>query len=68
MARDDRKLMALRKRHYEGQELDFSPHAKLQKGGKDLRVHFYADHTRKLIVIGHCGDHLKTAGTARRKE
>jgi hypothetical protein len=63
----DKRLMNLRKRVYEGQEEDFSPHAKLEKGGKDLRVHFFVDNLRKLIVIGHCGDHLETAGTARRK-
>lgn len=68
MTKSDNKLMALRKRMYNGNEVDISPHLKLDKSGRSLRVHYYADHERKLIVIGHCGDHLKTAGTARRGE
>jgi hypothetical protein len=64
----NKRLMDLRKRNYDGKDEYFSPHTKLEKGGKDLRVHFIADQTKKLLVIGHCGDHLETAGTARRKE
>lgn len=64
----DKKLMELRKRTYDGEEYYFNPHAKLSKSGKDLRIHFIADQMKKVIVIGHCGDHLRTAGTTRRKE
>lgn len=66
--KSDKRLVALRKRVYDGQEEDFSAHAKLNKNSRDLRVHFFVDHKRQLIVIGHCGDHLETAGTSRRKE
>ena len=54
MTRGDKKLMELRKRIYDGGERDFSPHAKLNKGGQDLRVHFFVDKTWQLVVIGHC--------------
>ncbi|MFN3664861.1 MAG: hypothetical protein ACK4S0_01805 [Sediminibacterium sp.] len=64
----DNKLMAHRKRIYDGTERIFSPHTKIDRGGKSLRIHYIPDHERKLIVVGHCGDHLPTAGTSRRKE
>jgi hypothetical protein len=64
----NKRLMTLRKRVYNGIEEDFSPHTKLSKNGKDLRVHFFVDNIKKVLVIGHCGDHLETAGTSRRKE
>lgn len=65
---NDAKLLAYRKRIYEGDERLFTPHTKIDRGGKSLRIHYLPDHERKLIVIGHCGDHLPTAGTGRRKE
>lgn len=64
----DKRLMALRKRVYDGQEEDFSAHAKFNKNNRDIRIHFFVDQKRRLIVIGHFGDHLETAGTSRRKE
>ncbi len=62
------RLMAQRLRIYKGREVDMLPHAKIDKGGRHLRVHFHVDREDQLIVIGHCGDHLETDGTRRRKE
>ncbi len=50
-----------------GQLREFMPHIKLNKGGRHLRIHFIADQGLKKLVIGHCGDHLTTAGTRRAK-
>jgi len=66
--KSDQKLMALRQRIYNGDEIDISPHTKIDKGSRHLRVHYYADHKKKLLVIGHFGNHLQTAGSARRGE
>jgi hypothetical protein len=60
----DKKLMALRTQKWSSKEIDITPHVK--HGNREprcLRVHYYADHERRLIVIGHCGDHLDTYGT-----
>lgn len=62
--KNDAEMMTLRKRKYRGEEIDITPHIK-GKGRSHLRVHFYFDRERRLIVIGHCGEHLTTAGTSR---
>lgn len=64
----DKRMMKQRERIYKGVSVDFTPHAKIDKANKNLRVHYFVDQTKKLIVIGHCGDHLDTYGTRRRKE
>ena len=63
--RNDARLLRLRERHYKERTIDISPHVKGTSGPRErpLRVHFYLDHDDKLIVIGHCGAHLDTAGT-----
>ncbi len=70
LTKQDKEARAMRRIVFEGQELDCTPHLKL---GNDpdtcLRVHFAkAKRTNgnEVIVIGHCGDHLKTAGTRKR--
>ena len=64
----DNKLVALRRMDYRGQEVEITPHVKWgKKPPKCLRVHFWVDRERKQLVIGHCGDHLDTYGTRRRK-
>ena len=64
----DNRLMGLRKIVYEGRELDITPHVKWgNKPPRLLRVHFHVDRDRRRIVIGHCGDHLDTYGTRRRR-
>lgn len=62
----DKKLSSLRKDCWNGREIDITPHVKT---GRDpyLRVHYHADPDTKLIVVGHCGDHMDTSGTRRRK-
>jgi hypothetical protein len=63
----DKKLMDKRKVLWEDMEIDITPHVKCDRRGKFLRVHYYPHRERKLIVIGHCGDHLDTSGTRKRK-
>ena len=58
--RDDDKLMKLRRDTYRGQVIDIEPHVKFgNKKPKMLRVYFCPHHADKLIVVGHCGEHLK---------
>ena len=64
----DASLVKLRKITFDGGQWDISPHVKYgTKPPKCLRVHFALDVERKRVIVGHCGDHLKTAGTRRRK-
>ena len=65
--KDDSGLMKLRKRSYRGKTISIVPHIKGRDASKrnSFRVHYYVDKERKLIVIGHCGCHLKTSGTRR---
>ena len=68
LTKGDKKAVAQRQRVYEGDTVDITPHVKIGSSKPNmLRVHYYADHQRNQIVIGHCGDHLDTAGTRRRK-
>jgi len=66
--KESSRMMAERTRTYMGQEIDILAHVKVNKSGRFLRVHYWADHTSQLIVIGHCGDHLETYGKRRRKD
>lgn len=65
-------LVKLRRRSYKGSEIDITPHIK-GSGRRDssklhpFRLHYHADAEVKKIVIGHCGEHLDTAGTPRVK-
>ena len=63
----DAKLVALRKIVHNGKERDITPHVKFGNKAQLLRVHFYVDQDKKQIIIGHCGDHLDTYGTRRRR-
>ena len=59
-------LAAGRKLTLDGIDWDISPHLKFgTKSPKLLRVHFALDHDNGRLIIGHCGDHLTTAGTRR---
>ncbi len=63
MTQKDPNLMKLRRVAYEGRTEDMSAHVKGRSTGEGqptLRVHFFPDHTKRLIVIGHCGNHLPT--------
>ena len=63
MTQKDPNLMKLRRVSYEGRIEDMSAHVKGRSTGEGqpaLRVHFFPDHAKQLIVIGHCGNHLPT--------
>ncbi len=62
MTQKDPQLMRLRKVEYNGHTEDMSAHLKgrIGEGQTTLRVHFFPDHEKKLLVIGHCGTHLPT--------
>jgi hypothetical protein len=62
----DKKLMARRAISFEEKEYDITPHAKSRDGNRFLRVHYGIDRESRRLIIGHCGDHLDTAGTRRR--
>jgi hypothetical protein len=59
----DGRLARLRRVDLNGQVWDISPHV---KWGPSFRIHFALDREARRVVIGHCGDHLDTAGTRRR--
>ena len=66
MTNKDPKLARLREREYDGRTIDISWHIKKKTDtakGKCFRLHFWLDSERKLIVIGHCGDHLRNYST-----
>ena len=61
------KLMQSRFQDYDGEKIDITPHIKMQTANKHLRIQFYIHKKRRVVVVGHSGDHLDTAGTAKRK-
>ena len=65
MTNNNASLKKLRERSYDGRTVDITPHVKGKCGKRDskFRVHFCVDNEKKLLVIGHCGAHLETAGT-----
>ena len=67
MTNDDARLVALRHDVDDlGQPIDITPHLKWgDRPPRLLRVHFAIDRARRLLIIGHCGDHLETSGTLR---
>lgn len=68
LTKQDNKLMSTRLRKYNGSEYQVIPHVKVSCNNKSLRIYFYAIASEQKILIGHCGDHLVTYGTRRRKE
>jgi len=60
---DNGSCVAARLFEYEGVETDFTVHAKWDRGRKRIRAHLHFDHDRHVVVLGHFGDHLETAGT-----
>lgn len=64
--RNDRMMALRRDVDDRGQPIDITPHLKLgSRPPRQLRVHFAIDRERRLLIIGHCGDHLETFGTQR---
>lgn len=58
-----------RELRYNNKTLSLEPHVKGQSGTRTnrLRVHFAIDREERKIIIGHCGNHLDTAGTKRKE-
>lgn len=56
------KYRRVRKRSYDGRSIDLKAHVKgkSNKLGEAFRVYYWVDRDRRKIVIGHCGDHLKS--------
>jgi len=64
--KQDKKFMRLRQDLFRGREVDITAHVKYgNTPPRCLRVHFCPLHEEKIIVVGHCGDHLDTYGTQR---
>ncbi len=61
----DQRLQKLRQVTYDGRSLNITPHVKGKTGNRNapLRVHFAIDKQTEKIVVGHCGEHMETAGT-----
>lgn len=59
-------LMKMRERNYGGRTVDISAHIKGRSQKNTFRLHFYIDRENELIVIGHAGCHMKTAGSHHR--
>ena len=58
------ELLNLRKIEYRGKERSIVSHVKCgNKEPKLIRIHFFIDHDDTKIVVGHCGNHLKTHST-----
>jgi hypothetical protein len=65
---DDPKFMRLRRHEWNGEIIDIEPHIKIDGDkSKLLRVHYYAHPARRLIIVGHCGDHLDNYSTRKRR-
>ncbi len=63
----DKNHMGLRTDTYKGEKIDITPHVKYgSREPRCLRVHYHAHPADRVIVVGHCGDHLDTYGTQRR--
>lgn len=62
MTNKNPRLKQMRLVNYDGKEIDVTAHikGKSRRSGTTLRIHFYTDHDKQLLVIGHCGGHLPT--------
>lgn len=67
LTKSNSELMRLRKRQYQGREIDIISHVKGKSGPRDerFRIYYCADAKTRHIVIGHAGGHLPTSGTSR---
>ena len=63
----NRDLMAERRVLCEGRFFNAVPHVKVRGGRNALRIYFAFDEERRRIVIGAVTEHLRTAGTRKRK-
>jgi hypothetical protein len=62
----DKRLKALRKDSFMGCEIDITAHVKLDRDSTRAYFRAFQQNGTKLIVVGHIGNHLDTAGTRRR--
>lgn len=60
------KMMDKRSVEFDGKEYGMQMHVKGRNPKIGFRLYCEPDKERGIIVIGHCGHHLETAGTARR--
>lgn len=60
------KMMDKRSVEFDGKEYGMQMHVKGRNPKIGFRLYCEPDKERGRIVIGHCGHHLETAGTARR--
>ena len=68
MTKKDSALLSLREITFDDRQWNMSPHVKYgTRSPKCLRVHFALDDDAQRVIIGYCGDHMKTAGTRRHK-
>jgi hypothetical protein len=67
LTNQDAKLMSLRKDIFKGREIDITPHVKFDRAS--ARAYFcpFQENGTKLIVVGHIGGHLNTAGTRKQR-
>lgn len=71
LTNSDPECRRLRKRQFEGRTIDITPHIK-GNGSRNasntedkFRIHFCIDGQTRKLIVGHCGEHLKTSGTGR---
>ncbi len=63
----DKRLKALRRDSFMGREIDITAHVKLDRDSTRAYFYPFQQNGTKLIVVGHIGNHLDTAGTRRRR-
>lgn len=61
----DNRVLRLREVTVDGRVYRTMAHAKYGGRGKEARMYLAPDPESKKLIIGHCGDHLETAGTRR---
>lgn len=66
MSEKNGKMMDKRSVEFDGKEYGMQMHVKGRNPKIGFRLYCEPDKERGIIVIGHCGHHLETAGTARR--
>ena len=63
--KSNKRLRDLRSVSFNGEEIDITPHIKLQTGNQYFRFYFNINTKRRLLIVGYCGHH-ETAGTMKR--
>ncbi|WP_437200906.1 hypothetical protein [Planctomicrobium sp. SH664] len=63
LTRRDAGMMRERRVVSEGRKYLMEPHIKVGRKSTAVRIHYAADHERRLLIVGWCGQHLTTSGT-----